>query len=152
VLGYNRSDSARAAARWATAQLAEDGRLVIVHSCRDLHLPPAPGTSQEQRRRIGRDIVDELLLEGEDALFDVDVEVEVSERDPVTALCEAAAAHGAEAIVVGRERHSRLRTAIGTVTVELLRRSPAPVVVVPQQAATARNGKPAHARQGAGKA
>jgi nucleotide-binding universal stress UspA family protein len=131
VLGYNRSDSARAAARWANGQLLPDGKLVIVHSCRDLHLPAPPGVSAEQRRRIGRDIVDELLLEGEDAMFDVDVEVEVTDADPVSALCEAAVRHGAEAIVVGAERHSRLHTAIGTVTVELLRSSSVPVVVVP---------------------
>jgi nucleotide-binding universal stress UspA family protein len=131
VLGYNRSDSARAAARWANGQLLGDGKLAIVHSCRDLHLPAPPGVSAEQRRRIGRDIVDELLLEGEDAMFDVDLEVEVTDADPVSALCDAAVRHGAEAIVVGAEPHSRLHTAIGTVTVELIRSSPVPVVVVP---------------------
>jgi nucleotide-binding universal stress UspA family protein len=131
VLGYNRSDSARAAARWATEQLLPDGRLVIVHSCRDLHLPAPPGIGSDQRHRLGRDIVDELLLEGEDEMFDVDVGVEVTDEDPVSALREAAARHGAEAIVVGVERHSRLHTAIGTVTVELLRSSSVPVIVVP---------------------
>jgi nucleotide-binding universal stress UspA family protein len=131
VLGYNRTDSARAAARWATGQLADDGRLAIVHACHDLHLPARPGVSSEQLQRIGRDIVDELLLKGGDELFDVDVAVEVSDEDPVTALREAAVRHGAEAIVVGAELHSRLHAAIGTVTVELLRSSPVPVVVVP---------------------
>ncbi|MGH2880294.1 MAG: universal stress protein [Solirubrobacteraceae bacterium] len=131
VLGYNRSDSARAAARWATEQLLPDGELVIVHSCRDLHLPASPMTHAEERHRLGRDIVDELLLEGEDAMFDIDVEVDVVESDPVSALCEAAVRHDAEAIVVGSEDHSRLHTAIGTVTVELLRCSPVPVIVVP---------------------
>jgi nucleotide-binding universal stress UspA family protein len=134
VLGYNRGDSARAAARWISGQLPPDGKLVIVHSCRDLHLPAPPGVSAEQRRRIGRDIVDELLLEGEDTMFDVDVEIEVTDEDPVSALCDAAVLHRAEAIVVGAERHSRLHTAIGTVTVELLRSSPVPVIVVPLHA------------------
>jgi hypothetical protein len=36
--------------------------------------------------------------------------------------------------VLGAERHSRLHTAIGTVTVELLRSSPVPVIVAPLQA------------------
>jgi nucleotide-binding universal stress UspA family protein len=36
--------------------------------------------------------------------------------------------------VVGSEHHSRLHKAIGTVTVELLAKSPVPVVVVPQTA------------------
>jgi nucleotide-binding universal stress UspA family protein len=131
VLGYSRNENAREAARWATEQLLPDGKLVIVHSTRDLHLPAPPSTDAHERRRLGRDVVDELLLEGEDAVFDIDVEVEVVDRDPVSALCEAGARHGADAIVVGREPHSRLHMAIGTVTVELLRRSSFPVIVVP---------------------
>jgi nucleotide-binding universal stress UspA family protein len=70
-------------------------------------------------------------------MFDVDVEVEVVDGDPVSAVCEAAERHHAEAIVLGSERHSRLHTAIGTVTVELLKRSPVPVVVVPMTASAA---------------
>jgi len=134
VLGYNRSDGARVAARWPNEQLLPDGKLVIVHSCRDLDLPASPGVSTEQRPRIDRDIVVELLLEGEDEMFDVDVEIEVTDADPVSALCDAAVRHSAEAIVVGTERHSRVHTAIGTVTVELLRLSPVPVIVVPLHA------------------
>lgn len=134
TLGYDRTDSARRAAQWAVSQLLPDGKLVIVHSCRPLHAPPSALSSAEERHRLGRDLVDELLLEGEDALFDLDVEVEVLDSDPVSALCDAAVRHRAEAIVVGSEHHSRLHTAIGTVTVELLRKAPVPVVVVPQTA------------------
>jgi nucleotide-binding universal stress UspA family protein len=137
VLGYDRTESARRAAQWAVEQLLPDGRLVIVHSCRPLHAPPSPVASPQERRSIGRALVDELLLEGEDAMFDVDVQVEVLDSDPVSALCDAAAEHDAEAIVVGSECHSRLHTAIGTVTVELLKVSPVPVVVVPQRAPVA---------------
>jgi nucleotide-binding universal stress UspA family protein len=57
--------------------------------------------------------------------------VEVLDADPVSAVCEAASRHGADAIVLGSEHHSRLHTALGTVTVELLKCSPVPVVVVP---------------------
>ena len=134
ALGYDRTDSARLAADWAVKQLLPDGKLVIVHSCRPLHAPPPVASSAEERHRLGRDLVDELLLEGEDSMFDIDVEVEVVDLDPVSALCDAAARHHAEAIVVGSERHSRLHTAIGTVTVELLKQSPVPVVVVPRTA------------------
>lgn len=130
VLGYDRTDAARAAARWAVGQLAPGGKLVIVHAGRSLHVPPALSTEGE-RRRLGKALVDELLLEGEDELLELEVAAEVLDSDPVSALIEAAQRHRAEAIVVGRERHSRLRTAIGTVTVELLKSSPVPVVVVP---------------------
>lgn len=134
VLGYDRGDSARLAARWAVNQLLPAGKLVIVHASRPLHAPPLP-SSAEERKRFGRALVDELLLEGEDALFDIDVELEVVDRDPVAALIDAAQRHRARGIVVGSERHSRLHTAIGTVTVELLRDSPVPVIVVPARAA-----------------
>jgi nucleotide-binding universal stress UspA family protein len=135
VLGYDRTDSARLAANWAVDRLLPDGKLVIVHSCRPLHSPPSIVASAEERLRLGRALVDELLLEGRDSMFDLDIEVEVVDVDPVAAVCDAVERHRAEAVVLGSERHSRLHTAIGTVTVELLKRSPVPVVVVPQTAA-----------------
>ena len=79
-------------------------------------------------------MVDELLLEGDDSLLDLEIEVEVEDRDPVSALVDAAERYEAEAIVVGSDPHSRLHTAIGTVTVELLKASPVPVIVVPRAA------------------
>jgi nucleotide-binding universal stress UspA family protein len=131
ILGYDRTDSSRRAARWAASELHTNGKLVIVHACRSLHAPPPPLSTSEERERLGRAVIDELLLEGEDSLFDVDIVTEVSDDDPVTALTEAARRHGARAIVVGCEQHSRLHKALGTVTSELLTSSPVPVTVVP---------------------
>jgi nucleotide-binding universal stress UspA family protein len=91
-------------------------------------------SSQQQREQLGRAVIDELLLEGEDSLFDVDFVTEVSDEDPVSALTEAARRHGARAIVVGCEQHSRLHKALGTVTSELLKSSPVPVTIVPSAA------------------
>lgn len=133
VLGYDRTDAARAAARWAARQLAGDGKLVVVHAGRALHVPPTLSTAEE-RRRFGRALIDELLLEGDEELVDLEVVVEVLDSDPVSALTDAARRHRAEAIVVGTERHSRLHTALGTVTVQLLKSSLVPVIVVPQAA------------------
>jgi nucleotide-binding universal stress UspA family protein len=146
VLGYDRTDSSRRAARWAANELAAGGKLVIVHACRPLHAPPPPLSSTQERERLGRAVIDELLLEGEDSLFDIDIASEVSDEDPVTALTEAAQRHGARAIVVGCEQHSRLHKALGTVTSELLKSSPVPVTAVPfaGRAGTARTvAKPA---------
>jgi len=131
VLGYDRTDSSRRAARWAASELHPNGKLVIVHACRPLHAPPPPLSSTQERERLGRAVIDELLLEGEDSLFDVDIVTEVADDDPVTALTEAARRHGARAIVVGCEQHSRLHKALGTVTSELLKSSQVPVTVVP---------------------
>jgi len=131
VLGYDRTDSSRRAARWAASELYPNGKLVIVHACRPLHAPPPPLSSTQEREHLGRAVIGELLLECEDSLFDVDIVTEVSDDDPVTALTGAARRHGARAIVVGCEQHSRLHKALGTVTSELLKSSPVPVTVVP---------------------
>jgi nucleotide-binding universal stress UspA family protein len=56
-------------------------------------------------------------------------------------LTEAARRHGARAIVVGCEQHSRLHKALGTVTSELLKSSPVPVTVVPFLSSTADAGQ-----------
>jgi nucleotide-binding universal stress UspA family protein len=140
ALGYDRTDSARLAARWAVRQLLPEGKLVIVHACRPLHAPPTVLAGAQERRRLGRALVDELLLEDDDSLFDLDIEIEVLDLDPVSALSDAALRHHAEAIVVGSEHHSRLHKALGTVTVKLLAEAPVPVVVVPQTAAVAAQG------------
>jgi nucleotide-binding universal stress UspA family protein len=136
VLGYDRTDSARTAASWAANELPPDGKLVIVHACRPLHAPPAPFSTAEERHALGRAIVDELFMDGEDTLLDIDLQAEISDDDPVSALIDAAHRHGARGIVVGCEQHSRLHKALGTVTGELLESSPVPVTAVPSRNST----------------
>lgn len=131
VLAYDRTDSARRAAAWAAGELPENGKLVIVHSCRTLHSPASPLTSHQERHRLARALIDELLLEGRGPLTERDVEAVISDEDPVSAAIAAARRFGASAIVVGSEQRSLLRRAVGTVTGELLNRSPVPVVAVP---------------------
>ncbi len=130
VVGYDRTETARGAVTWAAAELSGGGKLVLVHSSRGLHAPPSPLSSSGERRELGRALIDELMLEGEDSLFDLDVEAEISDHDPVTALIDAATRHGARMIVVGCEQHSPLHKAVGTVTSELIGRSPVPVTAV----------------------
>lgn len=72
-----------------------------------------------------------MALDGEDAFLDVAADAEVADEGPVDALTEAADRHHASGIVVGCEQHSRLHKALGTVTSELLTRSPVPVTAVP---------------------
>ena len=135
VVGYDRTESARGAVAWAASEVSGDGKLVLVHSCRGLHAPPSPLSSSRERRELGRALIDELMLEGEDSLFDLDVEAEITDEDPVTALIDAATRHHARLIVVGCEQHSPLRKAFGTVTSVLVSRSPVPVTAVGPQAA-----------------
>jgi nucleotide-binding universal stress UspA family protein len=131
VLGFDRDDSSRRAANWAVEELRPDGKLVIVHACRPQHAPPSPLSSSHEREQLGRAIVDELLLAGQDSLRDLELAVEVLDEDPASALIDAAKRHDARAIVIGCEPHSRLHRALGVVTDELLKTSPVPVIAVP---------------------
>ena len=135
VVGYDRTDSARLAAEWAAGELSPRGKLVIVHASRPLHAPTSPLSSLQERRELGQALIDELLLEADGSLLEVEIEAEISDRDPVNALIAAATRHRARAIVVGSERHSRLHKALGTVTSQLMERSPVPVTVIPVSAA-----------------
>jgi len=134
IVGYDGSESARAAASWAAGTLPANGRLVLVYASRPLHAPTSPLVSADERRRLGQAFLDELALDGEQKLLDVPAHAEVLDEDPVRALVEAAHRHRASGIVVGCEQHSRLHRALGTVTSELLLRSPVPVTVVPPMA------------------
>ena len=134
VLGYDRSEGSRHAARWAANELASGGKLVIVHACRAQHMPPSPLSTSGERHDEGRAILDELMLDGDDALFDIDLMTQVSDQDPAAALIDAAQRHDARAIVLGAKPHSRLHEALGTVTTELLQTSPVPVITVPATA------------------
>ncbi|HWJ51178.1 MAG TPA: universal stress protein [Solirubrobacteraceae bacterium] len=130
VVGYDRSESSRAALAWATAELQPNGKLVIVYSCRPLHAPPSPLTSSDERSRLGHTTIDELMLESDPAMLDLDIATEVVDQDPASALLDAAERHGASRIVVGVDEHSRLHQAIGTVITALHKSSPVPVVGV----------------------
>ena len=134
MVGYDGGESARAAASWAARALPANGRLVLVYACRGLHAPSSPLATAQGRRRLGQAFLDELALDGEDALLEVCAHAEVLDEDPVSGLVDSARRHHASAIVVGCERHSRLHRAIGTVTSELLMRSPVPVTAVPSGA------------------
>jgi nucleotide-binding universal stress UspA family protein len=134
VVGYDRGESARAAVEWAARQLPPDGRLVVVFAEKPLHAPQSPLSSAAERRRFAGAAIDELLLETDGAVLDCEIGAEISDEDPVSALREAARRHGAEAIVLGSQQHSRVHQAIGTVTSGLLKDSPVPVTIVPSPA------------------
>lgn len=132
VVGCDRSPSSRVAAEWAARQMRGVGTVVLVHACRPLMRPPAALSTPEERIEVGHAVVDEMLMEAGAALLDVDLEIEVRDEDPVRAILDSAGSHAAEAIAIGSEHRSRLRSAIGTVTEELLKAAAAPVIAVPE--------------------
>jgi nucleotide-binding universal stress UspA family protein len=110
---------------------------VIVHAGKPLHAPASPLTTHSERAELGRAMIDELLLESDDSLRDLELAAEILDRDPVSALVDAATRHHASAIVIGHERHSALHRALGVFTSELLDASPVPVIAIPSSAPAA---------------
>lgn len=132
VVGYDRSASSQIAAEWAARWLAPDGRLVIVHACRPLLTPPSAMSTPSERTAFGHALIDDLMMSSGETLLQLDVDTEVLDEDPVTALLDAAKRHEAQAIVIGSEHRSKLRAVVGTVTTELLRATPVPLIAVPR--------------------
>ncbi len=132
-MGYDGSPQARYAAGWAARRVAPGGKLIVIHACRPRSrwLPEAILRTAAERRDHGGALVDELLMDGEEALLDVQIEVDVLDENPARALIEAARRHGAQEIVVGSHHRSRLEAVGGDVAAELVRSAPVPVVVVP---------------------
>jgi nucleotide-binding universal stress UspA family protein len=126
VLGYDKTDAARLASSWAARALSPSGKLVIVHCTRPLHGPGSVLMSAAERRRLAAAVIEELLLDGDDSLLDLELEGEISDQDPASALIDAARRHRASAIVIGSKPHSRLQAALGTITSTVIKALPSP--------------------------
>jgi nucleotide-binding universal stress UspA family protein len=97
VAGYDGTEGAAAAVRWAAGRVVPDGRLVVV--CAAHAGTPSPVTAgRRERARAGL----EALWMQENALVDADVELLVEDAAPAEALCRIAHETGAAGIVVGR--------------------------------------------------
>jgi len=145
-VGYDGSAEARHAAAWAARRAAPDGKLVLVNAsgARRPWLPWALLSSAAERRTQGRALLDELLMDGDDALYEVRLRARVVDDTPVSALIAAARKHEADEIVVGSHHRSRLDRVYGDVAAELVRRAPVPVCVVPLDADPFRDATGAH--------
>ena len=99
VLGYDQR-TAPGPPRHGRRGSSASSQLVIVHACRPLHAQPSPlSTPSEARGPTGADR--RAAAGGRRRLSAIDVEAQVSDRDPVSALVEAARDYGAGGIVVG---------------------------------------------------
>jgi len=106
---------------------------VLIHASgpRRRWLPLEVLRTGSERGELGRALLNELLMNGEDALLDVKLEAHVVDGTPAKALIEAAERHGAREIVVGSHHPRRADAIYGDVAAELVRTAPIPVVVVP---------------------
>lgn len=137
VVGYDGSEAARAAVAHAAARAGRRGKIYVVHC---FGPPPdwlgAPNYQRllEDHQGRGKALLDALLLEDGDALVDVDYELELLGGNPAEAIAGVAETRDADEIVVGSRGFGRLRSVLGSVSLELLHRADRPVTVIPDNA------------------
>ena len=143
VVGYDGSQSARAAVDYAARRVGEDGRVVVVHAFG----PPPDWLGAPAYQRVlddhegrGRARLDSLVLEGADELLSTDYELELVGGSPAEALVRVAQTRGAAEIVVGSRGFGRVRAALGSVSQAVVHDAPCPVVVIPERVAREREG------------
>ena len=122
-------EAARTAARVASLM---NVAVVLVFGYESSALAPRGGSLEERVSAVGEEataqIRDELLA----ARPHLTIEIELVAQRPVDALIAVAEACNAEAIAVGHGGQGPLRAALlGSVTYEIVHRSPIPVLVVP---------------------
>jgi nucleotide-binding universal stress UspA family protein len=78
--------------------------------------------------------MDALTLTDE-PLLGTDYETELLDSPPAEAITRVAEARGADEIVIGSRGLGRVRSALGSVSQEVLHRARVPVVVIPSAAA-----------------
>ena len=133
VVGYDGSPTSRAAVDYAARQAGTHGKLFVVHAYGPapdwLGFPNYQRVLQDHQAR-GRAVLDALTM-GDDPLLETDFETELLEEPPGEAIARVAEARGADEIVIGSRGLGRLRTALGSVSQEVLHHARVPVVVIP---------------------
>jgi nucleotide-binding universal stress UspA family protein len=135
VVGYDGSESARAAVEHAVHAAEPDGVVVVVYA-----FGPPPdwlGTPNYQsvlddHRGRGQAVLDELEARAAEVFGDVAHELDLLGESPADAILNAAAARDADAVVVGSRGFGFVAGALGSVSHELLHRSDRPVTVIPR--------------------
>ncbi len=122
-------EAARFAARVAAAT---GGSLVLVFGYEVSPMGPRGGALEDEIEAVGVEITDGVKANLAESYPDLAVEVELVRDRPVESLIRVAEARSADAIVVGHGGRGPMRGALlGSITYEIVHRSPVPVVVVP---------------------
>jgi nucleotide-binding universal stress UspA family protein len=138
VVGYDGSDSSRAALLFAARQAASAGRVFIVHA---YELPPDflgwPNYDEllSERQRHARASIDAIPFDS-DELRGPEYHAELIGGPAAEAIAEVARVRQADEIVVGARGLGRVRALLGSVSHELLHIADRPVVVIPAAAVT----------------
>jgi nucleotide-binding universal stress UspA family protein len=133
VVGIGGSGSgahaARAAARVASLMHVP---LVLCFGYEASPMGPRGGPLEEGIAAVGEDAIEQVRADVQAAYPDLPIEIEMVPQRPVDALISVAQERGAVAIAVGHGGAGPLRGALlGSVSYEIVHRSPLPVLVVP---------------------
>jgi nucleotide-binding universal stress UspA family protein len=136
VVGYDGSATARTAVDYAARRAGAGGKVYVVHA----YGPPPDWLGHPSFQQVlghhlarGRAVLD-AVAPGDDPLL----EAELLEGPPADAILSVAEARRADEIVVGSRGLGRVRSALGSVSHEVLHRASVPVVVIPPAAETQR--------------
>ena len=136
MVGYDGTAAARMAVEAAAGELDEGGKLVIVYSA-----GPAPeltGAFDVKRviasgHKRARAELEALLLEAPGPVVDAEMVLLIEDRSPAKAIIKAAEDYEADLIAIGSRGLGARRTALGSVSNEVLRRAEVPVLVFPER-------------------
>lgn len=134
VVGVGGDSGGDAAAQFA-ARVASltGGTVVLVFGFEASAMGPRGGALEDEIVAVGTEITDAVKAQLAASHPDLTVEVELVRDRPVESLIRVAEARGADAIVVGHGGQGPMRGALlGSITYEIVHRSPVPVVVVPE--------------------
>lgn len=135
VVGIGTDDSGVDAAMHAARLARKAGvSLVLVFGYEASSLGPRGGPLEDQIEVIADEITAGVKAKLAASFPDVAVAVELVRDRPVDSLIRVAEDRGAEVIVVGHGGSGPLRAALlGSITYELVHRSPIPVLIVPDK-------------------
>ena len=137
IAGIGGDGSGTAAARTA-ARVADlmKAKLVLVFGYEPSALGPRGGSLEEEILAVGQRAIEAVRAEIATTYPDLEIESEFVQDHAVEALIRVAEARHAEVIAVGHGGGGPMRGALlGSVTYELVHRSPLPVLVVPDDPA-----------------
>src|SRR5688500_18225755 len=133
LVGYDGSETARAALAYAAQRVGPGGRIVVAH----IVAPPTAFIDTQyydESLRRAREHGEASLREVEDLLGGVPAELQVAEGPPARTLVELAGETGADEIVVGSRGFGAGRAILGSVAHALLHETDRPLVVLTRKA------------------
>ena len=135
VVGIGTDGSGVDAAMYAAGLARKAGvSLVLVFGYEASSLGPRGGPLEDQIEIIADEITTGVKAQLAETFPDIAVEVELVRDRPVDSLIRVAEDREAEVIVVGHGGSGPLRAALlGSITYELVHRSPIPVLIVPDK-------------------